>query len=249
MKIENDFFRGILTGVIIAMILIFAVQSWDFFRYSWFTKKIEVLMVRNAQLEAAQKGGPGRPGQNPPGQPPAPQAAVKFEDLKGKPSQGPENAPVTIVEFSDFYCPFCKRLTPTLEEAMKKYPGKLRRIWRHFPLPMHAGAQRTHEASACAGEQGKFWEYHDAIFSSDQPPQGDEALTALAQKFSLNQKKFEDCLKNGRGKAAVDSDIAAGNKIGVRGTPTLFINGKLSSGAQPIDALSRTIEAELSKKK
>lgn len=252
-EIKDDFLKGVLTGMFFTVVLIFAVQGWDLLRYSWFTHKVEELMVQNINLQAAQKIAPPPPraGQNAaPNVPPAaPSAPVNFQDLKGKASQGPENAPVTLVEFSDFECPFCRKVAPTIEEIMKKYSGKVRRVWRHYPLAMHAGAARTHEASLCAREQGKFWEFHDQIFSEPQPPQGDQALKDIAQKIRLDQKKFENCLQTGRYKPEIESDIAAGTKAGVRGTPALFINGKLFSGAQPLEVFSQAIESELSKKK
>ncbi|MBI3312745.1 MAG: DsbA family protein [Candidatus Omnitrophica bacterium] len=244
-EINDNFVKGFLAGTLFVLILVFLIQGWDFFRYTWFTEKIERLAAQQPAVQGAVKAG-ARPS---PTIPPAPPPIVNFQDLTGKPSQGPEKAAVTLVEFSDFHCPFCKRLSPIIDEIMKNYSGKVRRVWRHFPLPMHVGADKTHEASGCAAEQGKFWDFHQVIFSMDQPPQGEAALAEIAKKIKLDEKKFSDCLKSGRHKAEVEKDIAAGNKAGVRGTPTLFVNGKLLSGAQPYEAISQVVQAELSTKK
>ncbi len=179
--------------------------------------------------------------------PQVPPAVVKFTDLEGRPSLGPKDAVITLVEFSDFHCPFCKRVTPTLEELMKNYPGKIRRIWRQYPLSMHAGADRTAEASECANDQGKFWSYHDKLFETQGTPWDDAALISLAPQAGLDKKKFEKCLTSGKFKDLVQKEIAKGNEVGVQGTPAVFVNGKLVSGAQPYENFDQIIKAELQK--
>ncbi len=181
--------------------------------------------------------------------PSAPPAFVKFDDLNGRPSMGPENAPVTIVEFSDFHCPFCSRGASTMKELMKKYDGKLRLVWRHFPLPMHQGAERTHQAAECAAQQGKFWEYHDKLFEKAGSFKDDNALIKLADDLDLNDKKFKKCLESDESKVVVQKDKARGSQAGVNGTPAFFINGQSLSGAQPLEAFSQKVDAELAKKK
>ncbi len=178
---------------------------------------------------------------------PKPTVAVQFKDLEDKPSLGPSDAPVTLVEFSDFYCPFCKRVTPTIEELVKNYPGKVRRVWRHYPLPFHTGSDRVHQASECAHEQGKFWAYHDELFKKQGTPFDDAALIKLAKDLSLNKKKFEKCLKSDRYKELVQKEIARGNEVGVQGTPAVFVNGKLVSGAQPYENFDSIVKGELDK--
>lgn len=194
------------------------------------------------------------PGKNPPptapaleAPPPSPTEAVKFDDLEGRPSLGPKKAPITLVEFSDFHCPFCKRVSPTLEELMKNYPEKVRRVWRHYPLAMHAGADRTHEASECANEQGKFWEYHDKLFEAQGTLWDDAALNAIAVSAGADQKKFEQCLTSGKYKELIQKEISRGNQVGVQGTPAVFVNGKLVSGAQPYESFDQIVKGELSK--
>jgi protein-disulfide isomerase len=182
-----------------------------------------------------------------PAAPPAPAEPVKFEDLEGRPALGPKDAPVTVVEFSDFHCPFCKRVTPTIEQLMKSYEGKIRRVWRHYPLSFHRGADRTHEASECAHEQGKFWQYHDKIFETQGGARDDAALTVLAEQAGLNKGKFENCLSSGKYKELIQKEIASGSQAGVRGTPAFFVNGKIISGAQPYENFDQAVKAELSK--
>jgi len=179
---------------------------------------------------------------------PAPPAVVSFDDLDGKPAVGPKNAKVTLVEFSDFHCPFCARVSPTIEQLMKNYDGKIRRVWRHFPLSMHRGADRTHEASQCAFEQGKFWEYHDKLFQTLGGPRDDESLAQLAKQVGLNDGKFKKCLSSGKYKDLIQKEIARGSQAGVRGTPAFFVNGKLVSGAQPYANFDRLVQVELQEK-
>ncbi len=180
--------------------------------------------------------------------PEPPPAVVQFNDLEDRPSLGPKDAPVTLVEYSDFFCPFCQRVTPTLEQLVKNYPGKIRRVWRHYPLAFHQGADRVHEASECAHEQGKFWPYHDKLFQKQGTPLNDENLIKLAKELDLNKKKFEKCLTSGKYKELVKKEIAHGNEVGVQGTPAVFVNGKLVSGAQPYENFDRLIQGELGKK-
>lgn len=177
--------------------------------------------------------------------PPAPTKPVQFKDLEGRPSLGPRDAAVTLVEFSDFYCPFCKRVTPALEQLAGNYPGKIRRVWRHYPLAFHTGADRVHEASECAHEQEKFWPYHHELFKRQGTAFDDEALIKLAKDLDLNKKKFEKCLQSGKYKELIQKEIAGGNEAGVQGTPAVFVNGKLVAGAQPYENFDRIVKDQL----
>lgn len=208
--------------------------------YEHFVQVIDNLLAGKAPKKAAPKAKPAAP----------PSGPVKFNpsDFKGRPSAGPENAPITILEFSDFHCPFCKRVGPTLEEVMKNYKGKVRRIWRHFPLPMHAGADRTHQASECAHEQGKFWEYHDKIFENQAQAKNEGALVSFAKQIKLDQNKFKKCLSQEKYKKLIQQEMAKGSKAGVRGTPTLFVNGQRLPGAVPYESFDSIIKSELAKK-
>lgn len=178
---------------------------------------------------------------------PLPRPTVSFNDVSGRPSKGPENAPVTLVEFSDFHCPFCGRVIPTLDKLMKNFDGKIRLVWRHYPLPMHVGADRTHEASECAHEQGKFWPYHDKLFATLGSPKEDATLISYAKELNLNEKKFKECLESGRNKSLIQEELEKGNLYGVSGTPAVFINGELVSGAYPYEHFERIIKSKLEK--
>ncbi len=160
-------------------------------------------------------------------------------------SKGPENAPVVVVEFSDYECPFCRRAEPTVEQMLKEYAGKVRFEYRHFPLEsIHPQARPAGEAAACADEQGRFWEYHAQLFTGSAglaQPQ----LLEHAKKVGLDLPAFQACLAAGRGRERVDADLAAGEAAGVTGTPAFFVNGVPYSGAIPIEEFRRAIDAEL----
>jgi len=163
-------------------------------------------------------------------------------------AKGPKDAPVTIVEFSDFHCPFCRGAVTTLQDVMKQYPGKVKWVFRDFPiLSIHPQAAKAAEAARCAGEQGKFWEYHDILFES-QAQTTTADFKRFADQLKLNSKSFAACLESGRHQAAVQSDVDDGTRLGITGTPTFFINGRALVGNHPVDSFKRIIEAELSQK-
>jgi protein-disulfide isomerase len=160
------------------------------------------------------------------------------------PAKGPANAPVTIVEFSDFQCPFCSRLTPTLAEVEKKYGDKVRVVFRQYPLPFHQNAQKAAEAALCAQDQGKFWEMHDAMFANQQEL-AVEQLKAKAASLGLNADKFNKCIDSGEKNAIIQADLKEGQAAGVSGTPAMFVNGRFISGAVPLDNITSVIDDEL----
>jgi len=166
-------------------------------------------------------------------------------DIAGHPSKGPATAPVTIVEFSDFECPYCGGLYPTLKRVEDTYKDKIRIVYRQFPLNnIHPRAQKAAEASLCANEQNKFWQLHDAMFN-DQKNLTVDDLKAKAAALSLNAATFATCLDSGKHAAAIQSSLEEGNRLGVDGTPALFINGRYLGGNQPYDAIAKIIEDEL----
>jgi len=161
------------------------------------------------------------------------------------PSLGPDTAPVTIVEFSDFQCPFCARSGPVVKQVVERFPGQVRVVYRHFPLDsIHPRARPAAEASACASEQGRFWEYHDALFANARALE-DADLERYAAELGLDEGAFQDCVAEGRYRQAVERDLADGRSAGVSGTPSFFINGRLLGGAQPLEEFVRVIEGEL----
>jgi len=163
--------------------------------------------------------------------------------LRGSPS-----APVVILEFSDFQCPYCQSAEPTLKKLLVKYEGQVSLAYRDLPLQeIHPQAELAAEASRCAGEQGKFWEYHDLLFQNQNRLHRD-GLMGLARDLKLEEKQFDSCLSSGKYKSQVEEDRQAGLRTGVNGTPGFFINGNIVSGNQPQDSFEKIIEAELAAK-
>ncbi len=163
------------------------------------------------------------------------------------PSMGPADAPITLVEFSDYECPFCKRAEPTVKQVMERYKGKIRLVYRHYPLEFHARAKPAAEAAACADDQGKFWEYHKLIFTDVGGSLAAEDLEKVAEKAGLDLNGFKACVSENRFAEQVNVDTQAGAAAGVNGTPHFFINGIPLSGAQPLSAFTRVIDAELAR--
>jgi protein-disulfide isomerase len=162
------------------------------------------------------------------------------------PGKGPENAKVTIVEFSDFQCPYCSRVNPTLEQVTKTYGDKVRIVFRQFPLvQIHPNAMGAGMASLCADEQDKFWQMHDAMFA-DQQNLGSEGLAKIAGTIEgMDVEAFSGCLESDKFRSQVERDLADGSKAGVTGTPAMFINGRFLNGAVPFEQLSAIIDEEL----
>jgi len=162
------------------------------------------------------------------------------------PILGSTTAPVTIVEFSDFQCPFCQRVSPTLKKVREAYGDKVRIVWKDFPLTqIHPQAFKASEAAHCAGEQGKYWEYHDRLFGNQQALQPDD-LKKYAADLSLDAAKFTACLDTSKYGDRVREGVAQGSRLGVSSTPTLYINGRMLSGAQPFETFATIIDEELS---
>lgn len=169
-----------------------------------------------------------------------PRADVKAEG----PSRGSAAAPVTIVEFSDFECPFCGRVVETVQKIEKAYGDKVRLVFRDYPLVIHRTAKRAAEGSHCAEEQGKFWEMHDKLFSKSGPIM-DADLYRYAQQIQLDHDKFDACLTSGKYKDSWKTSADEGYRVGVQSTPTFFINGRLIVGAANFEAFSKVIDEEL----
>jgi predicted DsbA family dithiol-disulfide isomerase len=163
----------------------------------------------------------------------------------GFPTLGPADAPVTIVEFSDFECPFCGNLYPTMKLVESNYAGKIRVVFRQFPLTnIHPHAQKAAEASLCANDQNRFWEYHDEMFQ-DQRNLTVDALKQKAAKLNLNQEAFATCLDSGKHVDTVKKDVSEGARLGISGTPSTFINGRFLDGARPYADIAKIVEEEL----
>jgi protein-disulfide isomerase len=174
---------------------------------------------------------------------------LQFENAKAA-TFGKPDAPVTLVEFSDFQCPFCRAAAPTLTQVKNKFGDKVHIVYRQFPIPsLHPNAFKAAEASLCANEQGKFWELHDAMFE-DQNKLAVSDLKQTARKLGMDGKKFDACLDSGRYVEQVQNDQRDGQRVGVKGTPAMFINGVIvDGGAVPFAVLEAKIEKELQRSK
>lgn len=167
-------------------------------------------------------------------------------DIEGAPVRGAADAPVTIVEFSDFHCPFCRSVQPTLTTLLERYPGKVRLVYKHLPLDdLHPQARRASEASWCADRQGKFWEFHDALYRAGSSDASDTAMAGLAKGVGLDEAQFTTCMNGPEASRMVARDTEQGQTLGLTGTPGFFINGRELTGAQPLEAFVRVIDEEL----
>lgn len=168
-------------------------------------------------------------------------------EIGSSPSFGKKDSKIKIVEFSDFQCPFCSRAAKTVTDLKKMYGNKIEFAFKQYPLPMHPNARPASEASLCVNAQStdKFWKYHDKLFANSDKLDG-ESLKKFAKEVGANEAEFQKCMDEKRFAKAVEEDMAYGNKIGVRSTPTFFVNGKAVQGAQPIEAFKEIIEEELS---
>jgi protein-disulfide isomerase len=161
------------------------------------------------------------------------------------PERGPAGAPVTIVEFSDFQCPFCARFEPVLKTVMAKFPGKIRLIYRNLPLTqVHPDAEKAAEAAICAGNQGRFWQLHDLMFQ-DQGSLGVDALKDKAKTLDLDVPVFDECLDSGKTLAALKFDEREAEQLALSTTPTSFVNGRIFRGVISEERLSSIVEEEL----
>src|SRR3989440_3662620 len=171
-------------------------------------------------------------------------------DVEAKgPSRGPTNAPVTIVEFSDFQCPYCGREYPVVERVMKEYDGKVRLVFRHFPLDFHQFAQKAAEAGACAADQGgeKFWKLHDRMFTNQQKLAVDD-LKGYAKDLGLDGARFDKCLDSGEKRPLVEADEKAGREAGVSGSPAFYVTGVFINGAVAYEQFKDAVDRELKRK-
>lgn len=185
------------------------------------------------------------PSQAAPSRPQRPDPTKEYSiDVKGSPSLGPEDAKIQVVEFSDFQCPFCGRVWPTLQKVREEYGDQVRLVFKHLPLRIHPKAPAAHAAAEAAHRQGQFWAMHDAIFAN-QRELSTEQYEKYAQEIGLDLEKFKADLASEDVKKRVDADSAEAAKLGVSGTPSFFINGRYLSGAQPYEEFKKRIDAEL----
>jgi len=160
------------------------------------------------------------------------------------PAMGPQNAAVTVVEFADYQCPYCRQIEPAMEKLRAQYKDKVRYSYRDFPLPMHQFAQKAAEASRCAGVQGQFWPYHDRIFTADSNLDTPK-LKSIAKDLKLDSAAFDKCLDSGQQADAVAKDSKDGKNLGITGTPTVFVNGHVISGAASYETLRELVDGQI----
>lgn len=196
---------------------------------------------------AADQASPPATSPRPAASAPAPQPAPIVQvSIEGRPYQGPDDARVTIVEFSDYQCPFCSRhFRDTVPQLLSQYQGEIKYVVLNFPLSnIHPMAQKAAEAAECALDQGEFWEFHDTLFEN-QSALDTASLKKYAADLGLDTGSFNTCLDSGDKAQQVRSDLQAGQAAGVRGTPTFFINGQRLVGAVPLNRFQTLIDGEL----
>ena len=164
--------------------------------------------------------------------------------IDGAPAKGSAEAPVTVVEFADYECPYCARVQASLNLILSTYQDQVRLVFKDFPLSSHPRAQKAAEAARCAGEQERYWDYHDVLFRNVKALEV-EQLKQYAAELQLDTERFNTCLDSGQQTAAVRRDLAQGSQLGVSGTPAFFINGRFLSGAQPFTVFQEAIDEAL----
>lgn len=163
------------------------------------------------------------------------------------PAVGESDAPVTVVVFSDFQCPFCAHAVPSLERLGRHYGDLVRVVWKDFPLAsIHPGAFQAAEASHCAGDQGQYWKYHARLFANQQAVARDH-LVRHAAALDLDVRRFNECLDSAVHEERVESGLKEGRRAGVEATPTMFVNGRLLAGALPFEAIAEIVDEELAR--
>jgi protein-disulfide isomerase len=167
-------------------------------------------------------------------------------NTKGSPARGPESARVSIVEFSDFQCPFCGRVTPTMDKLVSEYGDQVRIVFKNLPLSIHPKAKAAHAAAEAAHRQGKFWEMHDRIFANQRALEP-EVFEGYAEAIGLDMARYRADVASSEVKKRIGDDMAEAQKLGVTGTPGFFINGRFVSGAQPFETFKRLVDEELGK--
>jgi len=171
-----------------------------------------------------------------------PRQEVAIGDL---PLVGAAGAPITVVEFADYQCPYCRQEEPTMQRLREQFKDKVKIAYRDFPLPMHPYAHKAAEAARCASDQGKFWPYHDKIFTGTADALTIPALKSTARELGLNGDKFDKCLDSSQESAAVEKDYNDGRGLGISGTPTIFINGYALNGAASYDSIEEVVQQQL----
>lgn len=237
----------VTTYVLIGLLLVAAFFLGSFATQIKSLKKDEgTPQAQETETQPAQEGAQERPGEK------ILTAEERAEIENSGISKGNADASVTIVEFSEYECPFCQRyIEGAYAQIWTEYGDQIRYIFHDYPLPFHQNAQETAEAARCAGEQDDYWGYHDLLFANrdDWAEETDptDVLEGFASDLGLDSGQFSDCLSSGKYAQAVKDDLALGQKVGVSGTPSFFINGRPLVGAQPFEAFKAIIDEELAR--
>lgn len=230
---------NIINGVLALQLLLLLVFGWQLLSIKSQLSNGATTIAKNTVRAAPSTDDSGSAGNN----------AGQKQDIvvtSDDHIRGGKNAKVTIVEYSDFECPFCGAAHPTVKQVMDTYGDQVRLVYRHYPLSFHPQAQKAAEASECASDQGKFWEFHDLVFDNQDLLQGGvPQLKKWAAELKLNTTKFNNCLDSGEKAAKIAAQQDGGNAVGVSGTPGFFINGVSVVGAQPFSAFKQIIDQEL----
>jgi protein-disulfide isomerase len=205
------------------------------------------ILAKLGDIEKKLEGGAAREPREPRGRTGPDPEKVQDIPVGKSPMKGPEAAPVTIVEFSDYQCPFCSRAEPMIDEVIKAYPTQVRLVYKNLPLvSIHPFALGAAQAAVAAQKQGKFWEMHDLLFSNQRALQP-EKLKEYATQLGLDAAKFEADMSSDETKSAIQEDMRLAQTVGVRGTPTMFVNGKLLVN-RSVDGFKQTVDAALKEK-
>lgn len=230
--------------IIAAVLVSFSILAASFFIGDALKETTAELALVTAALEEVELAGDGAPGR-PPSRPARPDRDKQYDvEIGEAPTKGPDDAIVTIVEWSDFQCPFCNRVSPTLARIEDEYGDKVRLVFKHMPLSIHPQAPQAHAAAEAAHRQGKFWEMHDRIFSN-QRDLSVATLESHARAIGLDMDQYAKDVADASIKQRIDADMAQASELNVTGTPAFFINGRFLSGAQPFENFKRVIDAAI----
>jgi protein-disulfide isomerase len=211
------------------------------------SEQVGAVAAALGELDDAVRAGGAPPGRQRAEGPALPDPSKRYTvDVGTAPIRGGKDAKITIVEFSDFQCPFCSRVNPTLAQINQTYGDKVRVAFKHLPLRIHPDAPAAHAAAEAAHRQGKFWEMHDKIFANQRDLKP-EKFRDYAKESGLDVVKFDKDVASPDVKKKIDADSQEADKLGVSGTPAFFINGRYLSGAQPFEAFKKMIDEELAK--
>lgn len=240
---DNGGGRTFLIG---ALLISLSIIGGSFFVASSLDRATQQLEVATGKLDGLQVAG-GRPRGPRPERPQRPDPGREYEvEIGEAPTLGDDDAAVTIVEWSDFQCPFCKRVTPTIEQIQDEYGDQVRFVFKHMPLSIHPQAPGAHAAAEAAHRQGRFWEMHDLIFEN-QRDLDPATFERYAEALELDMDQFRNDVEAAEIKRRIAEDMQQAQTLGVTGTPSFFINGRFLSGAQPFANFKRYIDEALEK--